>query len=463
MSTSLTVDRLRDIAAATEAAIAEGPIVPAVAPEAIRRHLASRYNFTRAAPLDVVTADVERMMREWHVQVTHPRYFGLFNPSVTVASVVADTLVAMYNPQLASWRTSPAANEIERHTLAWLAGKFGLPATTSANFTSGGAEANLTAVVVALTRAYPDYGDNGLASLSASPVIYLTAEAHDSFSKIAHMTGLGRRALRRVATDRHLRMDVDDLARRVSEDRRNGLEPLMVVGTAGTTAAGAIDPLADIARFCRTRDIWFHVDAAWGGAAILSPRLREHLAGIEAADSITCDAHKWFSVPMGAGMFFCRHPRIVAEAFRARTVYMPGRTAGETTDPYTTTVQWSRRFIGLKLFLSLAAHGESGYVETIERQARLGDVLRAALARAGWRIVNCTPLPLVCFTRDDLDVGRFLADLYEQQIAWMSEVRLGDAPPVVRACVTSCRTTESDVENVVCEMSRLVSHVREVA
>ena len=96
--------------------------------------------------LDDVIADVEGMMRRWQVQVTHPRYFGLFNPSVTLASVIADTLVAMYNPQLATWRTSPAANEIERHTLAWLAGKFGLPATTSANFTTGGAEANLSAV-----------------------------------------------------------------------------------------------------------------------------------------------------------------------------------------------------------------------------------------------------------------------------------------------------------------------------
>ena len=124
--------------------------------------------------------------------------------------------------------------------------------------------------------------------------------------------------------------------------------------TAGTTAAGVIDPLPELARFCRDEGLWFHVDAAWGGAAILSPNLRHHLAGIEAADSITCDAHKWFSVPMGAGMFFCRHADAVAEAFHAETTYMPGKTAGPALDPYTTSVQWSRRFIGLKLFLALA-------------------------------------------------------------------------------------------------------------
>src|SRR5438874_4663603 len=168
---------------------------------------------------DDVTADVEQMMRKWQVHVTHPRYFGLFNPSVTVASVIADTLAAMYNPQLATWRTSPAANEIERHALQWLAGKFGLPSTTAANFTTGGAEANLTAVVVALTRAFPEYGERGLRGVGSSPTIYLTRETHHSFNKIAHMTGLGRSSLRIVATDSDLRMDVLDLARRGAADR----------------------------------------------------------------------------------------------------------------------------------------------------------------------------------------------------------------------------------------------------
>jgi len=458
----MTFDNIRNFVATLESDIANGPIVPTVAPQEIRTYLGSRYDFTKPMALDDVTADVERMMRKWQVQVTHPRYFGLFNPSVTLASVIADTLVALYNPQLAAWRTSPAANEIERHTLAWLTGKFGLPATTAASFTTGGAEANLSAVIVALTRAFPEYGDGGLRSLSASPTIYLTREAHDSFNKIAHMTGIGREALRTVATDRDLKMDLWDLARRVAEDRRNGLAPVMVVGTAGTTAAGAIDPLPDLAWFCRAEGLWFHVDAAWGGAAILSPRLRGHLAGIEAADSITCDAHKWFSVPMGAGMFFCRHPDVVGEAFRAQASYMPGKTAGPVVDPYTTSVQWSRRFIGLKLFLALAQHGESGYVEMIEHQAHMGNVLRESVERAGWRIVNRTPLPLVCFTRDGLVTSEFLAALYERQIAWMSEVRLGDGAPVVRACVTSFRTNQSDIEWVVREMSRLALHECEV-
>src|SRR6266446_5069961 len=152
----MTFDEIRSVAAKLESDIANGPIVPTVTPDEIRRHLAARYDFTKPLGPD---------------------------------EVGADTLVAMYNPQLATWRTSPAANEIERHTLAWLSGKFGLPPTAIASFTSGGAEANLSAVVVALTRAFPSYGPQGLRGLSASPTLYLTGEAHHSFSKIAHMTG----------------------------------------------------------------------------------------------------------------------------------------------------------------------------------------------------------------------------------------------------------------------------------
>ncbi len=451
----MLIDNIRDDFATLQREIASGPVLPDVSAEEIRAYLGARYDFTATMNLDEVIADVEDMLRTWQVQVTHPRYFGLFNPSVTLASVVADTMVAMYNSQLANWRTSPAANEIERHTLGWLASKLGLPEDSIANFTSGGMEANLSAVVVALTRAFSGYGEDGLRSLSASPTVYHTKEAHHGYNKIAHMTGLGRRALRTVAVDGHLKMDTAQLERQIAEDRGNGFAPFMVIGTAGTTAAGVIDPLPEIARVCRSEGLWFHVDAAWGGSAIVSPRLRQHLAGIDEADSITCDAHKWLSVPMGCGMFFCKHAENVAQAFRAEVSYMPGKQSGAVRDPYTTSAQWSRRFIGLKLFMALANHGESGYVEMIEHQARMGDVLRQSLTNSGWKIVNATPLPLVCFTRDGLDIAKFIAALHERQIAWMSPVEISGVP-AVRACITSFRTTETDIQWVVSEMNRLV-------
>jgi glutamate/tyrosine decarboxylase-like PLP-dependent enzyme len=248
---------------------------------------------------------------------------------------------------------------------------------------------------------------------------------------------------------------MEDLRRQVLRDREEGWAPFMVVGTAGTTAAGIIDPLPEIARFCRDEGLWFHADAAWGGAAILSPSLKAHLAGIEHADSVTFDAHKWLSVPMGCGMFFCRHRESVARAFHADVTYVSGKQSGPVFDPLTNGAQWSRRFLGLRLFLALANLGESGYAAMIEHQASLGDLLRRLLTDSGWRVVNDTPLPLVCFTRDDLDPAAFLAALHRRQIAWMSEARVGGAP-VLRACVTNFRTTEADIHQIVREMNRLV-------
>ena len=457
----MRIDQIREEFATVESGIAGGPIVSNITAEEIRAHLESQFDFTQPMPLNQVVANVEKMLSEWQVQVTHPRYFGLYNPSVTLASIVADTLVAMYNSQLANWRTSPAANEMERHTLAWLADKFGLPADSIATFTSGGSEANLSAVVVALTWAFPEYGEHGLRHLSGDPAIYLTEETHHGFNKIAHMAGLGRRSLRVVATDAGLKMDVDDLATHVGEDRRNGLLPFMVIGTAGTTAAGVIDPLTEIARFCKTQQLWFHADAAYGGPAVISPSLRPWLAGIEAADSITCDAHKWFSVPMGCGMFFCRDRESVAQAFRSDVTYMPAKPTSEdasaTFNPLTHSVQWSRRFIGLKLFMALAERGEAGYAEMLDHQARMADVLRASLTATGWRIVNSTPLPVVCFTRDGLVASEMVAELRERQIAWMSEAQIGEVA-TIRACITSFKTTEKEIAWVVEQMNALASN-----
>jgi glutamate/tyrosine decarboxylase-like PLP-dependent enzyme len=167
---------------------------------------------------------------------------------------------------------------------------------------------------------------------------------------------------------------------------------------------------------------------------------------------------------VGCGVFFCRHRESVAKTFRSDVTYMPGKTAGQhveaakTFDPLTHSAQWSRRFIGLKLFMSLAEGGEAGLAGMLEHQTRMGQVLRELLTTSGWRIVNSTPLPVVCFTRDGLAPTAFLAALRERQIAWMSEAPVGGVP-VVRACVTSFKTTEKDVEWVVGQMNALVSEM----
>jgi len=429
-----------------------------VTPEEIRSELKSRYTFDKPIPLETLTADVSRLLRNWNLHVTHPRYFGLFNPSVRQAGIVADTLVALYNPQLAVWSHAPVANEIERLTLCTFARAMGYdPETTLANFTSGGAEANLSAVIAALIQRFPGVAESGLASLPSRPAIYLTGESHHSFVKIARMTGLGTNALHEISTIKAYTLDAESLVQRIEADRKAGWFPLMVVGTAGTTGAGLVDPLPQIAEIAGRFGLWFHVDAAWGGSAVLSSRLRPALNGIERADSVTWDAHKWLSVPMGAGMFFCRHPEAVKQAFAISTSYMPGETGGNTVDPYAATAQWSRRMMGLKVFMALAELGLEGYGKLIERQAALCDYLRLRLRESGWLIRNETPLPVVCFSHVDiqrgvLTTGRILESIYARGNVWISDVVFGGQERVLRACITSYSSDESDIECLIEEL-----------
>ena len=454
---SILADEIRKY----ETEIAGLKVTPAVSAEEIRRHLRASFDFRRPHSLPDLTKHVVEMLREWNVQIVHPRHFGLFNPSVRPAGVVGDTLAALFNPQVGAWWYSAGANEIEIHTLQFFSRQIGFdPSGSAAHFTSGGSEANMSAVLVALTRAFPAYAQEGLAGVQAQPTIYLSEEAHDSFAKIAHHAGIGRQALRRVTTDADLRLDPTDLARRVKEDRETGKRPFLVVGTAGTTGAGVIDPLAQIGEFCRREDLWFHVDAAWGGGALLSPTLRGYLEGISGSDSVTWDAHKWLSVPMGAGMFFCKDREAVGRTFNVETGYVPDNVSG-TVDLYKASLQWSRRFIGLKVFMTLAELGSDGIAAIIDHQAAMGDELRARLRERGWQVVNDSPLPLVCFTHPAIrarkvSAGEVVARMLSLEGVWLSKVRLRNED-VLRACVTSYLTQASDVQALVEQAERALN------
>jgi glutamate/tyrosine decarboxylase-like PLP-dependent enzyme len=439
--------------------VPELPVSTAPDAEEIRSHLRATYSFDEPMSAPELVDDVARMLESWAVQTIHPRYFGYFNPTPVPEAVAGDLLAAIYNPQLAVWTHGPAAVEMEQHVLRWLAGRLGLPEDSGASFTTGGSEANLTATIVALTDKLPDYADEGIAG-GVRPTIYVSAVAHDSFTKVCHMTGIGRGALRVVAVDDDMLLDVGALRARLAADRAAGCTPVMIVATAGTTAAGVIDPLEEIADVCRRHDVWLHVDAAWGGAAALSDKLRPLLRGIEHADSITCDAHKWLNVTMGAGMFFCRDADKIGAAFRVDTDYMPDLTSG-VVDSFITSVQWSRRFIGLKLFMALAGRGARGYAEMIEHQAAIGDYLRDELTAAGWRHLTRTPLPLCCVTHPRIESGAIALDavlraVLEGGTAWISKVRLGERS-ALRACITSYRTEHDDIDALVREIDGAVS------
>ena len=226
--------------------------------------------------------------------------------------------------------------------------------------------------------------------------------------------------------------------------------PFLIVGTAGTTGTGAIDPLPEIAQLCREHNLWFHADAAWGGAACVSPRLRQHLDGIEFADSITCDAHKWLSVPMGAGMFFARDRDAVDDAFSVYTPYVP-QGEKHDADAYASSLQWSRRFIGLKVFMMLATLGEDALAKQIEHHTEIAALLRRRLIDAGFDVINDSPLAVVCIAHPESD--RIVHEVVARGRCWVSSLLREGKSPVVRICVTNFETSEDDVNVLVDELA----------
>ncbi|HEY1810576.1 MAG TPA: pyridoxal-dependent decarboxylase, partial [Acidobacteriaceae bacterium] len=274
--------------------------------------------------------------------------------------------------------------------------------------------------------------------------------------------GLGSAALHTIEVDEALRMKPDTLRAAIAEDRAAGKAPFMLVATAGTTGAGVLDPLPELAAIALEHKLWFHVDAAWGGAAALVPELRPRLSAIEQADSITFDAHKFLSVSMGAGLFLTRHLDILSRAFATHTAYMPKEAAQiPVTDAFSHSLQWSRRFTGAKLFLSLAVAGWDGYAAAIRHQTAMGDLLRQKLLAEQWALVNETPLPLVCFTDAHsnwtLEQTQAVVNaVVSSGQAWISTIQLGPAQrPALRACITNYRTEPRHLDDLVAILGQI--------
>lgn len=426
-------------------AIREASVTPKMDLERLSADL-SRFTFTRPVPLVELLPWVVRQLREGIVQITHPRYFGLFNPAPAFPAELGDHIVAAFNPQLAAARTAPAAVAIEAHVIAEIASRAGLPAGTAGHFTNNGSEANFTALIAALTTANPSFGIDGARAFPSPPVIYISEAAHLAWIKIAHLAGIGRSAVRQIATDGTGRLDVAVLSSALHADRAQGLTPVMIVATAGTTVGAMIDPIDACADLARAAGAWLHVDAAWGGAAIASDHLRGRLAGMDRADSITIDAHKWFATTMSCGMFLTAHPSALSACFGVSASFMPEEGAG-MPDPYSHSVMWSRRFLGLRLFLNLAAAGWPGYARHVEHAVSLIDRLHLILAAAGWRIANPNALGVLCVEppAGSPSVRSIVAAVLATGKAWVSAACF-EGRDVVRICISNGQTNSADVK-----------------
>lgn len=428
----------------------EAAIAPASSSEAIAASLDALFGGAPRAPGEALD-EVARALEHGIVHPDHPRYFGLFNPAPAALAVVADALASGFNPQLATRGHAPWPVAAEERLLAAFGERFGwAPDATRGAFCSGGGEANMTALACALVAAFPELGERGVRSLAGDPRLYVSAEGHATVARAARLAGLGAGAVRTIAADARQRMKPAALREAIARDRAEGALPFLVVATAGTTSSGAIDPIAELASVAERERCWLHVDAAWGGLAALVPELRGALDGVARADSITFDAHKVLSAPMGTGTFLTRREGILERVFADRTGYMPRDGA---SDPYSRSMQWSRRFLGLRVLLPLLAVGWEGYAESLRRQVALADRLRARLRERGWVVVNDTPLPIVCFVDAAHADGRFLDAVARATLAsaggWLSVPRFANGTRALRACVNNHRSEAQDVERLV--------------
>lgn len=315
--------------------------------------------------------------------IASPRYYGLFNPTPLALGVWVDALISAMNQNGAAWRNSPAANVIEARVVRWLCELIGYEEQSFGTLASGGSEANLVALKCARDRTIAGARDDGLRRHAKNPdaggalVVYASDQCHYSFEKSVDILGLGRRNLRKIETDDFYHIKLDKLRDAIERDLEAGNVPVCIVGAGGATSTGIVDPLDALSNIAREYKLWFHVDAAYGGALLFSERHRARLRGIERADSVTIDPHKWMFVPFAAGACLVRDgARVLRDAFDITPEYIDeDRAATNRADMEYDGFRYgqlgTRRANSLKVWAAFQFLGVRGYERIIDRHIEL--------------------------------------------------------------------------------------------
>ncbi|HKR33097.1 MAG TPA: pyridoxal-dependent decarboxylase [Terriglobales bacterium] len=399
-----------------------------------------------------VLDDICRELINKGFHVPSANYFGLMNPTPAYIGVLAEALVAALNPQLATLARSQLASKIELETVRWIGERVGWSGPFGGTFTSGGNEANFSALALALASKFPEVMNEGVRSLQGAPLAYASSEAHHSLDKSAGLLGLGRKAVRRIAVTERVQIDVDELDREIQEDENRGDLPFCVVATAGTTNSGAIDDLVAVAKICRKHNVWMHVDGAYGAAAIFSNRHRDLVRGVEFADSVTVDPHKWLAMPFAAGVVLTCHPESLKTAFAVTTPYMPKAAVQLPPDNFAVSTQWTRRMNSLKLWLTLRIHGREAYEQHIDRQIQLARWFTEQIRRtANFELVSEPMLPIFNFrlrkfSGDQTErLERIVNEVTQDGKQWISTTRV-NGKTVIRVMIISYLTQQAHLQ-----------------
>ena len=316
------------------------------------------------------------------MNIPSPRYFGLFNPTPLPVAVWADAVASALNQNGAAWRNSPSVSAIEARVLRWLCQLVGYGPDSFGTLTSGGSEANLVGLKCARDRAVAAARDRGLrgGGPGGRLVVYASEQCHYSFVKSVDILGLGRENLRKIDTDSRFHIRTDLLRDAVERDRQEGHTPVCVAGAAGATSTGVVDPLDELADIAREYGLWFHVDAAYGGGLAFSEKHRGRLRGMERADSIAFDPHKWMFVPFECGaLLVSGGGRVLRDAFDITPEYLSEDRGGADVefDFFRYGQLGTRRAMALKLWAALKSLGVRGYAEVVDRQIELAAHLAA--------------------------------------------------------------------------------------
>jgi aromatic-L-amino-acid/L-tryptophan decarboxylase len=402
----------------------------------------------------------------------HPTFFSHVIGTGTPVGALAELLAAGINCNL--FGGHQAACHVERQVVSWFASLLGLPADAGGLLFSGGSMANIVALAVALReRTDFDVRRRGLCATERRPRIYCSSETHNCIDKGADFLGLGSESVRRIPADEEFRLSIGSLEAAIEEDRAAGWQPLAVVGNAVSVGTGAIDPLAAIAELCRRQGLWFHVDGAIGAVGVLSPTLAPKLAGLERADSIAFDLHKWLYVPYEAGCLLVRDVATQQRAFSNATAYLSVLDAGLSSGdswPNQLGPELSRGFKALKVWMSIKEHGLSGYrraIETNVQQAfHLGQLIEATPAL---ELLTPVTANIVCYRFVAKDLTDKDTDLLNRRIVEQLHVR-GLAVPshtfvrgrfAIRVAITNHRTRRSHLDALVAASVELGEELRD--
>jgi len=381
-------------------------------------------------PMPEILDDFERLLMPGLTHWNHPGFMAYFNSSASGPGVLAELLTAALNQQAMLWRTSPAATELEAVALGWLRDLLGLPPAFDGVIFDGGSSSNLHALLAARQAAVAEVRTRGLLARGDLPPVrvYCSEHAHSSVDKAAIVLGLGQEALRKIPADDRYRMRTDALAEAIGDDEAAGVLPIAVVATVGTTSSGSIDPVPAVADLCGARRIWLHVDASWAGPAAMLPEEAAIFDGVERADSVVVNPHKWLFTPLDLSAFYCRRMEVLEAALALTPEYLATKEAGAARNLMDTGIALGRRFRALKLWMVMSSFGADGLRARIREHIRLTDGFASQLrADPDFELLAPVSLALVCFRAvpSGCPAGMPAAELDELNAALLEHVNAG--------------------------------------